>query len=73
MLSLVKCKIRLRERNSQLVEALCDLDLERHDFLDVKKVKPLLDQSKTNLVETEFSVSLQFLETEIAVSGSNED
>lgn len=50
--------------NSQLVEAVCALEPESHyilhlfiyDFLDVKKWKPLLDLSKTDLVEAEFSV-----------------
>ncbi|KAK6291634.1 hypothetical protein J4Q44_G00374180 [Coregonus suidteri] len=51
MLSLLKCQNDSGDHNSQLVEALCALDPERHDFLDVKKgettagskkVKPLL-------------------------------
>ena len=64
MLSLV----RMSERFSQLVESLCALDPESHDLIDVKRVKPLLDLSKTNLVEAEFSVARQFLQTEIACS-----
>ncbi|KAK6323435.1 hypothetical protein J4Q44_G00057740 [Coregonus suidteri] len=59
---------RFSKRNSQLMEALCALDLE-----SVKKVKPLLDLSKTDLVEAEFSVARQFLKTQIACSGSNEN
>lgn len=55
------------------MEGLRALDRESHTFLDVKKVKPLLDLRKSNLVEADFSVACQFLQFEIACSGSNED
>ena len=48
---IVEMSERFREHNSQLVEALCALDPESHYFLDVKKGKPPLELSKTELVE----------------------
>lgn len=63
---------RFSEHNSQMVEALCAFDLESHDFLDGKKVKPLLELSKTDLVEAEFSVARQ-LGRKVTRSSSNED
>jgi hypothetical protein len=45
------------EANNNVMEALCALDPETHDF----DVKPLLDLSKADLVEAEFSVACQFL------------
>lgn len=52
------------KHNSQLVEALCALDPESHYFLDVKKMKALLDLCKKDLVEAEFNVARKFLQTD---------
>ncbi|KAI9517834.1 hypothetical protein NQZ68_001003 [Dissostichus eleginoides] len=59
---------RFSERNSQLVEALCALDPENPHFLDVQKVTPLLELTKTTLVESEFAVARNFLQSEMARS-----
>ncbi|RXM95399.1 hypothetical protein EOD39_16925 [Acipenser ruthenus] len=45
---------RFNERNSQLVEALCALHPERETFMDVEKVKPVLDLISGDFVEAEF-------------------
>ncbi|MGH0161481.1 UNVERIFIED_CONTAM: hypothetical protein FKN15_047137 [Acipenser sinensis] len=60
---------RFNERNSQLVETLCALHPESETFMDVEKVKPLLDLISGDFVEAEFTVARQFLQTEIARSG----
>ncbi|KAI9546575.1 hypothetical protein NQZ68_025737 [Dissostichus eleginoides] len=59
---------RFSERNSQLVEALCALDPENPHFLDMQKVTPLLELTKTTLVESEFAVARNFLQSEMARS-----
>ncbi len=48
---------RFSELNSQLVEALCALDPDSPHFLDVQKVKPLLELTNTALVESELFFS----------------
>ncbi|CAM4649961.1 unnamed protein product [Leuciscus chuanchicus] len=59
---------RFSERNSQLVKALCTLDPGSNDFLDSSTVKPLLDLTKTEIVDAEFTVARQFIRTETALS-----
>ncbi|KAI4799936.1 hypothetical protein KUCAC02_016474, partial [Chaenocephalus aceratus] len=56
------------EYYSQLVEALCGLDPENPHFLDVQKVTPLLELTKTTLVESEFAVARNCLQSEMARS-----
>jgi hypothetical protein len=53
-------------------DPLC-VDPDSLGFLNGKMVKPLLGLSKTDLVEAEFSVAHQCLQTEISRSDSNED
>ncbi|KAI9535257.1 hypothetical protein NQZ68_002811 [Dissostichus eleginoides] len=64
---------RFSERNSQLVEALCALDPENPHFLDVQKVTPLLELTKTTLVESKFAVARNFLQSEMARSTGDVD
>ncbi|KAL1250548.1 hypothetical protein QQF64_018344 [Cirrhinus molitorella] len=62
---------RFNERNTQLVKALCVLDPRSSDFLDSTTVKPLLDLTKTELVDAEFTFARQFLQTQIARSNKD--
>jgi len=59
---------RFSKRNSQLVKALCALDPGSNDFLDSSMVKPLLDLTKTEILDAEFTVARQFIRTETALS-----
>ncbi|KAF4096007.1 hypothetical protein G5714_023610 [Onychostoma macrolepis] len=54
-------KERFGERNCVLMDALRSLDPEDSTFLDVSKVKPLLDLTNTPIVESEYTVAHQFL------------
>lgn len=59
---------RFGERNSQLVQAMCALDPGNPNFLDEQGVRPLLELTNTTLVESEFTVAQQFLQTEMTQS-----
>ncbi|XP_045917077.1 uncharacterized protein LOC123978021 [Micropterus dolomieu] len=54
-------KERFGERNCMLMDVLRSLDPEDSAFLDVSKVKPLLDLTNTPIVESEYTVAHQFL------------
>uniref|UniRef100_A0A3B1J476 DUF4371 domain-containing protein n=1 Tax=Astyanax mexicanus TaxID=7994 RepID=A0A3B1J476_ASTMX len=56
---------RFNERNSQLMDGLSALDPGSPNFMDVGKVKPLLDLTKTDMVEAQFAVANQFLQTRL--------
>ncbi|CAJ1057873.1 uncharacterized protein LOC128440739 [Xyrichtys novacula] len=62
---------RFNERNSQLVQALCAVHPESEHFMDVNKVKPLLDLTGINAKEAEFTVAKHFLKDEMAKSDKN--
>ncbi|KAK9978769.1 hypothetical protein ABG768_020508 [Culter alburnus] len=53
------------ERNCVLMDALRSLDPEDSTFLDVSKVKPLLDLTNTPIVESEYTVPHQFLSVQM--------
>uniref|UniRef100_A0A8C9YYB0 TTF-type domain-containing protein n=1 Tax=Sander lucioperca TaxID=283035 RepID=A0A8C9YYB0_SANLU len=61
-------KERFGERNCVLMDALTSLDPEDSTFLDVSKVKPLLDLSNTAIVESEYTVARRFLSEQMKVS-----
>lgn len=52
---------RFSERNSQLASALAALNPEADNFLDVKAVKNILDQSQSIMIDAEFEVAKNFL------------
>nr|XP_054597625.1 uncharacterized protein LOC129163644 isoform X2 [Nothobranchius furzeri] len=54
-------KNRFGKQNCDLMEALVALDSAQPTFLDVTKVKPLLNLTKTHAVDSEFEVSHNFL------------
>ncbi|ROI93613.1 hypothetical protein DPX16_3283 [Anabarilius grahami] len=58
-------KERFGERNCVLMDALRSLDPEDFTFLDVSKVKPLLDLTNTPIVESEYTVAHQFLSVQM--------
>ena len=64
-------KTRFSERNSKLVEAMGALDPVSKDFLDPQKIKPLLELSNTAVVESQFDVAKEFLQSEMAASSSS--
>lgn len=51
-----KMKERFEERNCVLMHALRSLDPEDSTFLDVSKVKPLLDLTCTPIMQSEYTV-----------------
>ncbi|RXN04563.1 zinc finger MYM-type 1-like protein [Labeo rohita] len=55
--------VRFSERNSQYMSALDALDPGSKNFLDAGKVKPLLDLTNTEMVESQFTVARQFWQT----------
>ncbi|CAL8351124.1 unnamed protein product [Merluccius merluccius] len=55
-------KDRFGERNCMLMDALKALDPEDSAFLDVSKIKPLLDLTNSPVVDMEYTVARQFLE-----------
>lgn len=61
-------KNRFGKNNCELMEALNDLDPVQATFLDVSKVKPLLDLTKTPALDSEFKVARNFLKTQMQVS-----
>ena len=65
MLPLVKYEKDFANATANWWRPYCALDPESHDFLHVKKVKPLLDLSNADFVKAEFSVACQFLQTEM--------
>ena len=50
-------KNRFGKHNHDLMEALNALDPAQATFLDVTKLKPLLDLTKTPAVDSEFEVA----------------
>ncbi|KAJ8415171.1 hypothetical protein AAFF_G00008690 [Aldrovandia affinis] len=66
-----KMSVRFSERKGQLVEALCTLHPGSECFMDVDKVRPLLDLTGTEFKEAEFAVAWRFLLDEIARSDEN--
>ncbi|KAG9283252.1 hypothetical protein AMEX_G2003 [Astyanax mexicanus] len=61
-------KNRFGKHNCDLMEALSALDPVHATFLDVNKVKPLLDLTKTPAVDSEFEVARNFLVTQMKES-----
>lgn len=61
-------KNRFGKNNCDLMEALNALDPVQATFLDVSKVKPLLDLTKTPALDSEFEVARNFLRTQIQES-----
>lgn len=59
---------RFGKHNCDLIEALNALDPGNATFLDVTKVKPLLDLTKTSAVDSEFEVAHNFLSTQMEKS-----
>ncbi|CAM4659993.1 unnamed protein product [Leuciscus chuanchicus] len=61
---------RFGERNSHLIGALAALDPEadRENFMDTVRVKPLLELTGTELVESEYIVGRQFLYNKLCES-----
>ena len=66
-------KSRFSEMNSQLVEAMCALDPASKHFLDVQMVKPLLELTSTALVESEFDVACEFIQSQMASASSSKE
>lgn len=58
----------LGKHNCDLMETLNALDPVQATFLDVSKVKPLLDLTKTPAVDSEFQVACNFLRTQMKES-----
>ncbi|ROK87106.1 hypothetical protein DPX16_10246 [Anabarilius grahami] len=58
-------KERFGECNCVLMDALRSLDPEDSTFLDVSKVKPLLDLTNTPIVESEYTVAHQILSVQM--------
>ncbi|KAM8769430.1 uncharacterized protein AB9X84_001697 isoform 1-T1 [Acanthopagrus schlegelii] len=61
-------KDRFGKNNCQLMEALKALDPVQGTFLDVSKVKPLLDLTKTPALDSEFEVACNFLRAQMEES-----
>ncbi|KAG9261551.1 hypothetical protein AMEX_G25112 [Astyanax mexicanus] len=61
-------KNRFGKHNCDLMEALSALDPVHATFLNVNKVKPLLDLTKTPAVDSEFEVARNFLVTQMKES-----
>lgn len=55
--------MRFSERNSKYITALDALDPGSENFLDEGKVKPLLDLTNTEMIESQFTVARQFCQT----------
>lgn len=61
-------KDRFGKGNCRLMEALKALDPVQGTFLDVSKVKPLLDLTKTPALDSEFEVARNFLRAQMEAS-----
>lgn len=61
-------KNRFGKHNCDLMEALNALDPVQATFLDVRKVKPLLDLTNTPALDSEFEVARNFLRTQMQES-----
>ncbi|CAK6983693.1 zinc finger MYM-type protein 1-like [Scomber scombrus] len=61
-------KDRFGKNNCELMEALTALDPVQGTFLDVSKVKPLLDLTKTPALDSEFEVARKFLRAQMEES-----
>lgn len=55
--------MRFSERNSKYITALDALDPGSENFLDEGKVKPLLDLTNTEMIESQCTVARQFWQT----------
>lgn len=55
--------VRFSERNSKYITALDALDPGSENFLDEGKVKPLLDLTNTEMIESQCTVARQFWQT----------
>lgn len=55
--------VRFSEHNSKYMAALDALDLGSENFLNAESVQPLLDLTKTEMVESQFTVACQFWQT----------
>lgn len=55
--------VRFSERNSKYITALDALDPGSVNFLDEGKVKPLLDLTNTEMIESQFTIARQFWKT----------
>ncbi len=65
-----KCLCVFSEHNSKCITALDTLDLGSENFLDEGKVKPLLDLTNTEMIQSQFTVARQFWQT--FCTGKNE-
>ncbi|CAM4556543.1 unnamed protein product [Leuciscus chuanchicus] len=57
--------VRFSERNGKLISALEALDPENKSFLDVKKLKHIMDLAGMEIVESEFCVARRFLQSQM--------
>nr|XP_014352814.1 PREDICTED: uncharacterized protein LOC106706406 [Latimeria chalumnae] len=60
-----KISVRFSEGNTKLIGALLALDPESPTFLQVAHVQPITNLTNTEIVESEFLVARQFLQTQM--------
>lgn len=68
-----KMEVHFRERNGKLITGLAALDPKDDSFLDVTKVKPILDLAGVEIVESEYCDARRFLQSQMEEEASEEN